>query len=84
MSLYSSDFKDVPMSKAVMEYACHGNGDARLQRFAPGCTRRIERGSSYIAKMAYTGGGIVSRHCADCALTFFPAVYVGGEKAVMQ
>lgn len=75
---------------AEFDFGCAGNGAHQgIRAFSSLCDRRILRGSEYVEslhllatvrrvpRLFYVG----SRHCAHCALTFFPAVKVEVERA---
>lgn len=72
-------------NRAALDYGCAGNGEnQRVRQFAPACERIIRRGSEYIETLETVPAiratprlfNVVSRHCAECALAFFPRVNV--------
>ena len=75
---------------AEFDFGCAGNGEHQaVRQFSPSCERRIHRGAEYVEQLALLNTFrklprlfyVESRHCAHCALAFFPAVNVGGERA---
>jgi hypothetical protein len=83
--------KLLQVADATAIYACDGN-DAPpwdVQTFAQGCTRRIERAEEYVSRLRFVPRNgvtpatfdVISRHCAHCALAYFPAVQVYVEES---